>query len=70
MAGETNVADSPNGWHRFLLPNSFRKLLRTPRVGPDQTGRLRELLNLYGDQEIPDRMTDVTQLVGVELAAV
>ena len=51
----------------FLSTNGFDDALRGLRFVPDQNGRFNTLTNLRRDQEIPDELKEIAQLVGWDL---
>ena len=55
--------------HRFLSANGFGDALRGLRIIPDQNGRVSTLPRLHRDQDIPDELKEIAQLVGWDLRA-
>lgn len=55
--------------HRFLSANDFGDALRGLKIVPNQNGEFSTLPNLHRDQNIPDDLKEIAQLVGWDLRA-
>ena len=55
--------------HRFLADHGFEKPLRDLPIFPDQSGRFHRHSELYRDQDIPEELKDIAELVDWEIRA-
>ncbi|WP_428098180.1 sacsin N-terminal ATP-binding-like domain-containing protein [Candidatus Rariloculus sp.] len=69
LVDEAGTFDWLNKLHLFLCANGFSELLRTLRIVPDQSGRLRTLSELHRDRDIPDTLKDIAELSEIDIRA-
>ena len=55
--------------HRFLADHGFEKPLRNLPIFPDQSGRFHRHFELHRDQDIPEELKDIAELVDWEIRA-
>ena len=58
-----------NKLYHFLLTNGFEEKLRSLKIIPDQNGKFRTLTRLHRDQDIPEELKEIAELVGWGLRA-